>query len=251
VEGSCERGNEPSGSIKRWEVLEWLHNCQLLKKGPAPWVSELVSPITLPVRRDPQHRSLLTVVSATSAPPFQPLRHQGNVGHPVVNRFTRQTLSTANRKHFFMNILRIESFCPQITHNSTLIFGSTLLMHGRHFEYWNQRLNISMRVCYLDCHKAGLCCYLVMHTENIFRPLQLFYFHLWPVYWLSFLSPRLLSHFCFLITDIQTQSCVTSWTIWSWSEFAPSFSFPPLCITPPLFPSSPPEACHSLEEEAH
>jgi hypothetical protein len=29
-------GNEPSGSIKRWEVLEWLHNCQLLKKGSAP-----------------------------------------------------------------------------------------------------------------------------------------------------------------------------------------------------------------------
>jgi hypothetical protein len=22
VEGSCERGSEPSGSIKRWEVLE-------------------------------------------------------------------------------------------------------------------------------------------------------------------------------------------------------------------------------------
>jgi hypothetical protein len=40
VEGSCERGNEPSGSIKRWEVLEWLHNWQLLKKGSAPRVSE-------------------------------------------------------------------------------------------------------------------------------------------------------------------------------------------------------------------
>jgi hypothetical protein len=26
VEGSCERGNEPSGSLKRWEVLELLHN---------------------------------------------------------------------------------------------------------------------------------------------------------------------------------------------------------------------------------
>jgi hypothetical protein len=25
-EGFCEGGNEPSGSIKRWEVLEWLHN---------------------------------------------------------------------------------------------------------------------------------------------------------------------------------------------------------------------------------
>jgi hypothetical protein len=32
------RGNEPSGSIKRWEVLEWLHNWQLLKKGSAPRV---------------------------------------------------------------------------------------------------------------------------------------------------------------------------------------------------------------------
>jgi hypothetical protein len=31
----------------------------------------------------------------------------------VVNPFTRQTLLTVNRKHFFMNILCIESFCPQ------------------------------------------------------------------------------------------------------------------------------------------
>jgi hypothetical protein len=23
---SCECGNEPSGSIKRWETIEWLHN---------------------------------------------------------------------------------------------------------------------------------------------------------------------------------------------------------------------------------
>jgi hypothetical protein len=35
-EGSCEDGNEPSGSIKCWEFLEWLHNWQLLKKGSAP-----------------------------------------------------------------------------------------------------------------------------------------------------------------------------------------------------------------------
>jgi hypothetical protein len=40
VEGSCEHGNEPSGSVKRWEVLEWLHNWQLLKKGSALCVSE-------------------------------------------------------------------------------------------------------------------------------------------------------------------------------------------------------------------
>jgi hypothetical protein len=36
LEGSCEHGNEPSGSIKCWEFLEWLDNWQLLKKGSAP-----------------------------------------------------------------------------------------------------------------------------------------------------------------------------------------------------------------------
>jgi hypothetical protein len=36
VEGTCEHGNEPTGSIKFWEVLESLHNWQLLKEGSAP-----------------------------------------------------------------------------------------------------------------------------------------------------------------------------------------------------------------------
>jgi hypothetical protein len=36
VEGSYEYGNEPSGSIKCWEVLELLHLWRLLKKGSAP-----------------------------------------------------------------------------------------------------------------------------------------------------------------------------------------------------------------------
>jgi hypothetical protein len=137
------------------------------------------------VRRNPQHRGLLAVVSATFAPPFQPLRHQRNVCRPAVNRFTRQTLPTANRKHFFTNILYIESLCPQKTHNRTLLFGNTLLKHGRHFDYWNQPLNMRMRVCYIDYHEAGLCCYLVIHIENLLHPLQLFYFHLWSIYWFS------------------------------------------------------------------
>jgi hypothetical protein len=29
-------GDEPSGSLKCWEVPEWLHNWQLLRKGSAP-----------------------------------------------------------------------------------------------------------------------------------------------------------------------------------------------------------------------
>jgi hypothetical protein len=75
-------------------------------------------------------------------------------------------------------------FSPQKTHNSTLLFGSNLPKHSRHFDYWNQPLNMCMHVCCLDCHEAGLCCYLVIHTENLLRPLQLLYFRLWPIYWL-------------------------------------------------------------------
>jgi hypothetical protein len=36
VEGSCERDVEPLVSIKCWEVFEWLHNWQLLKKVSVP-----------------------------------------------------------------------------------------------------------------------------------------------------------------------------------------------------------------------
>jgi hypothetical protein len=43
---------------------------------------------------------------------------------------------------------------------------------------------MSMRVSYIDCHEDGLCCYLAIRIENQLRPLQLLYFHLWPIYWL-------------------------------------------------------------------
>jgi hypothetical protein len=69
--------------------------------------------------------------------------------------------------------------------NRTPLSGSIRLKHGRHFGYLNKPLNTRMRVCYLDCHETGLCCYLAMDIENLLRPLQLFYFHLWPIYWLS------------------------------------------------------------------
>jgi hypothetical protein len=35
-EDCCEHGDELSGSIQCWEVLEWLHSWHLLKKGSAP-----------------------------------------------------------------------------------------------------------------------------------------------------------------------------------------------------------------------
>jgi hypothetical protein len=81
-----------------------------------------------------------------------------------------------------MNILCIEPVWPQETHNRTLLFGSTPIKHVCHFDYWNQPLNMRMRIWYVDCHEAELCCYLVIHIENLLDPLQQFYGHLWPIY---------------------------------------------------------------------
>jgi hypothetical protein len=36
VGGSYEHDDEPLGSLKCWEVLEWLHNSRLLKNGSVP-----------------------------------------------------------------------------------------------------------------------------------------------------------------------------------------------------------------------
>jgi len=35
--GTCECGNEPLGSIKCGEFLDWLRTCWLLKKDSTPW----------------------------------------------------------------------------------------------------------------------------------------------------------------------------------------------------------------------
>jgi hypothetical protein len=122
-------------------------------------------PIALLMRRNPQHISFLTVVSATSASPFQPLRHQRNSCDAVLKSFTRQTLPTVNRKHFSANIICMEAFCPQIRaieRCSSVIYSSSTVCH---FDYWNQPLNMRIRICY--CHIAGLCCHLVMHIKSI------------------------------------------------------------------------------------
>jgi hypothetical protein len=36
VAGSCEHGNEPSGSIKGEKFLDYLNDCQLFKQDSAP-----------------------------------------------------------------------------------------------------------------------------------------------------------------------------------------------------------------------
>jgi hypothetical protein len=60
-----------------------------------------------------------------------------------------------------------------------MLFGSTLVKHGSHLttetSLWTSHAHLLPR----------LCCYLVIHIENLLRPLQLFYFRLWSIYWLS------------------------------------------------------------------
>jgi hypothetical protein len=33
-----------------------------------------------------------------------------------------------------------------------------------------------MSVCYLDCHEAGLCCYLLIQIQNLLHRIQLISF---------------------------------------------------------------------------
>jgi hypothetical protein len=86
----------------------------------------------------------------------------------------------------------LSPFARNKIHNVTLLFGSILRKHGRHFDYWNQPLNMYMRVCYLHCYEDRLRCYLVIHMVNLLCPLQLLYFHLWPVTRSGLLRARIL-----------------------------------------------------------
>jgi hypothetical protein len=134
----------------------------------------------------------------------QPLPHL--VGHRLrisnvlerISLLSCEPFYTTNTSHREQETFLYEhplhrALLPTKTHNRTLLFGSTNLKHGRHFDYWNQPLNMRMRVCYLDCNEDGQCCYLVINIEKVLRPLQLFYFHLWPIYYLSFVKISVLN----------------------------------------------------------
>jgi hypothetical protein len=134
-------------------------------------------PIALPVRRKPQHRSLLTVISATSDLRF--------------NRFVLERISPLSceplyatntsfmnslLKHFFMNIIYIESFCPQkrrtTKHCSPIIYSSS--------KVTILTTETSLWICACasaTCHEAGLFCYLAIYIDDLLRPLQLCYLH--------------------------------------------------------------------------
>jgi hypothetical protein len=103
-------------------------------------------------------------------------------------------------------------------HNRTILFGRILLKHCHHFDYWNQLPNICVNVCYLNCREAGLCCYLVIHIGNLLRPLQLLYFHSWPVYWLFLIPITKLSVTVLYEIELIMWNCLSAccWTVLAW-----------------------------------
>jgi hypothetical protein len=106
-----------------------------------------------------------------------------------------ETLYSTNRSHTKQKTFLYEYLLHWLLlptkKTRSLFFGSILLKHCRYFDYWNQPLN------YLDCHETGLCCYIVIHIENLLHSLQLFYFHFWPIYWLSLISTTFQNYFRF------------------------------------------------------
>jgi hypothetical protein len=94
---------------------------------------------------------------------------------------------------------------PTKTHNTTLLFSRRLLSPFWLLEPASEY--VWMRVCYLGCHETGLCCYLVIHIENLLWPLQMFYIHLRPIYCLFLVREIsrglfVLLIFNFIINDI-------------------------------------------------
>jgi hypothetical protein len=109
------------------------------------------------------HLRLSNILERISLPSNEPL--------------TRQTLPTVDRKHFLTTILCIESFCPKKIRTkercfSVVHFSSMVTILVIETSMWT----CAWRGYYLDYYEAGLCCYLVIHIENLLHPLQLFYF---------------------------------------------------------------------------
>jgi hypothetical protein len=82
---------------------------------------------------------------------------------PVVNHFRRQTLPTVKRKHFFMNILYTEPFCPQKRTtkrcSSVVNISSTVAILTTETSLWTCARTSSTQTFYLKnacIYKNGL-----------------------------------------------------------------------------------------------
>jgi hypothetical protein len=103
-------------------------------------------PIALPVHVNLQHRSYWLL--------SQPLLHLRFNLFVISETFATKaeslyaTNTSYRKQETFLHEYPFHwVFLPIKTHNKTLLFGSKNLKYCRHFDYWNQPLNMRMRVC--------------------------------------------------------------------------------------------------------
>jgi hypothetical protein len=134
------------------------------------------------VRRHPQHRSFWLL-----SQPFPHLRFNFFVTSETFATKVEPLYATNTSQHkqeIFLYeyplhwvLLLTKKLWSSVAHSSSTVAILTTE---------TSLLNMSIRFVYPGYHDSGLCCYLVIHTENLLRPSQLFYFHLWHIYCLSF-----------------------------------------------------------------
>jgi hypothetical protein len=200
--------------------------------------------------RNSQHWSLFDYCFSQFRKSVSTSSHQRNVCHQLWTALCgKHSLPQTGSISLWMSFALSPFAHKKKKHNRTLFFSIALLEHGHHFGYWKQPMNMSMRLCYLACHDAGLCCYLVVHIESLLRPLPLFYFHLWCIYWLFVvtsykfnINPSSMSshqHATVFICwhwNLYTHVC----NIWTWSKgvfltwFRMGFPYLSVCFYNPL-----------------
>jgi hypothetical protein len=138
----------------------------------------------------PAAQKSFTVLSANSAPALHHLRFSNVLER--IYRTSCETLYATNTSHtkqeilFFMNISCIEPFCPQIENAQQSAAFQHYTPQAR-LPFWllkaaSEHENVRVLP---ELSWSWLCCYSVTCIGNLSRPLQPFYSHLCPAYWLS------------------------------------------------------------------
>jgi hypothetical protein len=89
-----------------------------------------ICPIALPVRRNPQHRSFLTVVSSPGRASSATFKCR-----PSCELLYATNSSHHNQETFLYEYPLYWVLLPQKPHKRMLLFGSTLLKHCHHYDY--------------------------------------------------------------------------------------------------------------------
>jgi hypothetical protein len=105
-----------------------------------------------------------------------------------VNRFTRQTIPTVNRRYLFMDIPCTESFCSQKAHRQRC---SSIVHSSRTIAILTTKTNLWTTARESAIYRIPWSWNVLLPSDThkiLLRPLQLLYFHLWPIYSLSLVN---------------------------------------------------------------